>query len=251
MLHRSRVKDIQSLAHKKSREETGLYVVEGPKMVSELLEWKPASLRSLYATSTWISAHEQTLDASAHSVLTCVSDDELSSISFLQTPNQVLAVAEKPKVDDAPPMFPGRITLLLDTIQDPGNMGTILRTADWFGIDQVICSRDSVDIFNPKVVQATMGAVFRIRVHVIDPVSILDQLGAVPLICSALEGEDLFTCAPLKEAVLVIGNESRGASPALLANASRRITIPRYGHAESLNAAVATGIILSRLCIPF
>ena len=247
MLHRSRVKDIQSLAHKKSREETGLYVVEGPKMVSELLHWKPASLRSIYATSSWISVHEQDLDESARLVLTCVTDDELSSISFLQTPNQVLAVAEKPKID-VPMNFNGRITLLLDTIQDPGNMGTILRTADWFGIDQVICSPDSADIFNPKVVQATMGAVFRIRVHVLDPLSVVDQLGTVPLICSALEGDNLFSCAPLKEAVIVIGNESRGASPALMSRASRRITIPRYGHAESLNAAVATGIILSRLC---
>jgi RNA methyltransferase, TrmH family len=247
MLHRSRVKDIQSLAHKKSREETGLYVVEGPKMVSELLHWKPASLRSIYATSSWISVHEQDLDESARLVLTCVTDDELSSISFLQTPNQVLAVAEKPTMDE-PLNLNGRITLLLDTIQDPGNMGTILRTADWFGIDQVICSPDSADIFNPKVVQATMGAVFRIRVHVLDPLSVVDQLGTVPLICSALEGDNLFSCAPLKEALIIIGNESRGASPALMSRASRRITIPRYGHAESLNAAVATGIILSRLC---
>ena len=247
MLHRSRVKDIQSLAHKKSREETGLYVVEGPKMVSELLHWKPASLRSIYATSSWISVHEQDLDESARLVLTCVTDDELSSISFLQTPTQVLAVAEKPTMDE-PLNLNGRITLLLDTIQDPGNMGTILRTADWFGIDQVICSPDSADIFNPKVVQATMGAVFRIRVHVLDPLSVVDQLGTVPLICSALEGDNLFSCAPLNEAVIVIGNESRGASPALMSRASRRITIPRYGHAESLNAAVATGIILSRLC---
>jgi TrmH family RNA methyltransferase len=247
MLHRSRVKDIQSLAHKKSREETGLYVVEGPKMVSELLEWQPASLRALYATAGWISAHEMGLDPAALSVLTCVTDDELSSISFLQTPHQVLAVAEKPKID-VPMNFNGRITLLLDTIQDPGNMGTILRTADWFGIDQVICSPDSADIFNPKVVQSTMGAIFRIRVHVLDPLSVVDQLGTVPLICSALEGDNLFSCAPLKEAVIVIGNESRGASPALMSRASRRITIPRYGHAESLNAAVATGIILSRLC---
>lgn len=249
MLHRSRVKDIQSLAHKKSRDETGLYVAEGPKMVSELLEWQPSTLRALYATATWIAVHEQRLDASARAVLTCVTDDELSSISFLQTPHQVLAVAEKPHLAN-PPVFPGRVSLLLDTIQDPGNMGTILRTADWFGVDQVLCSRDSADIFNPKVVQATMGAIFRIRVHVVDPVSIPDQLDTVPLICSALEGEDLFACAPLREAVIVIGNESRGASPALLAAASRRITIPRYGHAESLNAAVATGIFLSRLCIP-
>ncbi len=248
MLHRSRVKDIQSLAHKKSREETGLYVVEGPKMVSELLEWQPASLRALYATAGWISAHEMGLDPAALSVLTCVTDDELSSISFLQTPHQVLAVAEKPKMD-APLSFTGRITLLLDTIQDPGNMGTILRTADWFGIDQVVCSPDSADIFNPKVVQSTMGAIFRIRVHVLDTLSVVDQLGTVPLICSALEGDNLFSCAPLKEAVIVIGNESRGASPTLMSRASRRITIPRYGHAESLNAAVATGIILSRLCI--
>jgi RNA methyltransferase, TrmH family len=247
MLHRSRVKDIQSLAHKKSREETGLYVVEGPKMVAELLHWKPGSLRSLYATASWIPAHESHLNAAARNVLTCVTDDELSSISFLQTPNQVLAVAEKPTMDE-PLNLNGRITLLLDTIQDPGNMGTILRTADWFGIDQVICSPDSADIFNPKVVQATMGAVFRIRVHVLDPLSVVDQLGTVPLICSALEGDNLFTSAPLKEAVIVIGNESRGASPALMSRASRRITIPRYGHAESLNAAVATGIILSRLC---
>ena len=246
MLHKSKVKDIQSLAHKKSRDEQGRYVVEGPKMVAELLHWQPDTLRALYATEAWLSAHEQTLTTSRLEITTCVSADELSSISFLQTPNQVLAVAEKP-ADIAPPVFTDRITLLLDTIQDPGNMGTILRTADWFGIDQVVCSRDSADIYNPKVVQATMGAVFRIRVHALDIPSILDKIGTVPLICSALEGEDLFSCAPVKEAVIVIGNESRGASPLLLDRASRRVTIPRYGHAESLNAAVAAGIIMSRL----
>jgi TrmH family RNA methyltransferase len=246
MLHRSKVKDIQSLAHKKSRDELGLYVVEGPKMVAELLQWQPIALRSLYATETWCAAHEKTLSAAHLNFLTRVSEAELASISFLQTPHQVFAIAEKPR-DMDPPVFTGRITLLLDTIQDPGNMGTILRTADWFGIDQVVCTRDSADIYNPKVVQATMGAVFRLSIHTIDIPSLLDRLGSVPLICSALEGEDLFSCAPLKEAVIVIGNESRGASPLLLDRASRRVTIPRYGHAESLNAAVAAGIIMSRL----
>lgn len=249
MLHKSKVKDIQSLAHKKSRDEQGRFVVEGPKMVAELLHWQPDTLCALYATEVWLSAHEQMLTTSQLEITTCVSADELSSISFLQTPNQVLALAQKP-ADIAPPVFSGRITLLLDTIQDPGNMGTILRTADWFGIGQVVCSRDSADIYNPKVVQATMGAVFRIRVHSLEISSVLEELGSVPLICSALEGEDLFSIDPISEAVIVIGNESRGASPMLLNRASRRVTIPRYGHAESLNAAVATGIILSRLVAP-
>jgi TrmH family RNA methyltransferase len=249
MLYKSQVKDIQSLAHKKSRDETGLYVVEGPKMVAELLQWQPGALRALYATETWCTAHENRLNASQHEALNCVSEDELSSISFLQTPNQVIAIVEKPGYI-APPVFSGRITLLLDTIQDPGNMGTILRTADWFGIEHVVCSRDSADLYNPKVVQATMGAVFRIRVHTLDISSVLEEIASVPLICSALEGEDLFAIDPIREAVIVIGNESRGASPMLLNGASRRVTIPRYGHAESLNAAVATGIILSRLVAP-
>jgi TrmH family RNA methyltransferase len=246
MLQKSRVKDIQSLAHKKSRDELGIYAVEGPKMVAELLTWDRSGLQDIYATETWVREQEGRLEESLLKMLTVVTEAELSAISFQQTPNRVLAIARKPPLNSAPSLK-GKVTLLLDTIQDPGNLGTILRTADWFGVEQVVCSQDTADVFNPKVVQATMGAVFRVRVHYLDPIAFTGDLGDVPLVCSALEGEDLFTCKPLHEAVIVIGNESRGASPTLLERATRRVTIPRYGHSESLNAAVATGIILSRL----
>lgn len=246
MLQKSRIKDIQSLAHKKSRDELGIYAVEGPKMVSELLTWDRNSLQALYATETWVSEQGSVLEASLLNLLTVVTEAELSAISFQQTPNRVMVIARKPQQNSAPSLK-GKITLLLDTIQDPGNLGTILRTADWFGVQQVVCSRDTADVFNPKVVQATMGAIFRVGVYYLDPVGFTEDLQGVPLVCSALEGEDLFICNPMREAVIVIGNESRGASQALLDRAIRRVTIPRYGHSESLNAAVATGIILSRL----
>jgi RNA methyltransferase, TrmH family len=246
MLQKSRVKDIQSLAHKKSRDELGIYAVEGPKMVAELLTWDRQSLQALYATETWVSEQGSAPEASLLNLLTVVTETELSAISFQQTPNRVLAIARKPQ-HDSMPSLKGKITLLLDTIQDPGNLGTILRTADWFGVEQVVCSPETADVFNPKVVQATMGAVFRVAVYYLDPIRFTKDLQDVPLVCSALEGEDLFTCHPLREAVIVIGNESRGASQTLMDRATRRVTIPRYGHSESLNAAVATGIILSRL----
>ena len=169
----------------------------------------------------------------------------LEGFPALVTPNQVLAVFTKP-VFQRKPGSEG-IVLLLDNIQDPGNLGTILRTADWFGVKSIVGSLDSADIFNPKVVQSAMGSLIRVEMNYLDPVEYIHSNPGIPILASSLEGEDLYDNIPIKQGILILGNESRGISPALAMMATRQIRIPRFGGAESLNVAVAAGIILSRL----
>ena len=136
---------------------------------------------------------------------------------------------------------------MLDTIQDPGNMGSIVRTADWFGISTIICSQDSADVFNPKVVQATMGSIARVELIYTDLQSFIQNNDLPPVYVTTLDGTSLYSLEPLKEGIVLLGNESRGVQPHLLNYARERITIPRKGKAESLNAAIATGIVLAHL----
>ncbi|MBS1656417.1 MAG: RNA methyltransferase, partial [Bacteroidetes bacterium] len=172
--------------------------------------------------------------------------EDLERISQLQTPNQVLAVISQfPAVKTI--FAKGAITLALDTIQDPGNMGTIIRIADWFGVKQIVCSKDSVDIYNPKVVQATMGSIARVKILYTDILDWIREQNGVRLYATALEGRNIMGMEKINEGIIVIGNESRGIQPGILDLANVKVTIPRTGMAESLNAAVATGIILSHL----
>jgi TrmH family RNA methyltransferase len=172
----------------------------------------------------------------------------LERISFLSTPNTVLAVLRKPSMPAAPDLS-ATCTLMLDDIQDPGNLGTIIRTADWFGVRTLICSTSTADAWNPKVVQGTMGSLMRVHVWYTDLVEFIAAHPEVPVWAAALEGTDLSVLTTVPQVMLLIGNESKGIRPSLLDQAQRRITIPRVGGAESLNAAVATGILLSRLAI--
>ena len=170
---------------------------------------------------------------------------ELEKISALSTPNQVLAIFKKAA---APAItVQGKINLLLDNIQDPGNMGTIIRIADWFGISNIICSAHSAEMYNPKVVQSTMGSLGRVNVIYTDLAQWIQQQQPVKVYAAALNGKAMQQFGGLKEGLIVIGNESKGISEAILQMANERITIPKFGEAESLNAAVATGIILSHL----
>lgn len=244
MLVKSQVKYIQSLSQKKVRDEEGLFVAEGPRLINELLTAGNAPLRQLFATAAWSNAHPDAAQKHRESLVE-VTESELERISFLNTPNEVLGLFEKPlfEEDRQSPLI-----LMLDTIQDPGNLGTIVRSADWFGITTIICSEDSADVFNPKVVQSTMGSIYRVQVIHTDLEQYLDQHPDLPLYVAVLEGKPIHEVPKPEKGILLIGNEARGVRPALLARKNRiAVTIPRIGEAESLNAAVATGILLSHL----
>ncbi|MFI5124374.1 MAG: TrmH family RNA methyltransferase [Chitinophagales bacterium] len=241
MLVKSQVKYIQSLGHKKFRDAAGVFVAEGPKIVQELLSCPPVSLVELYATREWLLENENRFPAVKN--MAAVEAHELERISFLSTPSRVLAVFRKPVFPDN--TKPPGITLLLDEIQDPGNLGTIIRTADWFGVSRVVCNPGPADVFNPKVVQASMGSIARVEVLYLDLKGYISDHPGIPSYAAILDGDDLVQMQRVPEALILIGNESRGIHKDLAAITSHRIRIPRKGAAESLNAAVAAGIILS------
>jgi RNA methyltransferase, TrmH family len=243
MLSKNRVKYIQTLGHKKFRDEEKLFIAEGPKLVQELLFNCPQQITEVYALPEWINANRQLPGSDKFIDITAI---ELAKISQLTTPNLVLAVLkyfspiEKVQTENT-------IILALDDIQDPGNLGTIIRLADWFGIKQIICSSDSADCYNPKVVQATMGSIARVGVFYTDLADWLLQNKNVKQYAAALDGRPVNEMNKIREGILIIGNESRGVSEAVMKLADGKVAILRIGDAESLNAAVATGIILSHL----
>ena len=235
MLSKATVKYIQSLHHKKFRDEEAVFVAEGPKLVGELLAGKTFVCRNVYALKSW---EHQTAPAAE-----MIEGFELEKISSLSTPNQVLAVFEK-KLVEKNPVLKGKITLVLDDIQDPGNLGTIIRIADWFGVENIFCSLHTADMYNSKVVQSTMASIQRINLVYTNLAEWLDGVEGIETFAAALNGDSLNSVSGLSEGILLIGNESKGISPELLKMADRKVTIPRLGEAESLNAAVAAGIIL-------
>jgi TrmH family RNA methyltransferase len=242
MLVKSQVKYIQNLGHKKFRDADGVFVAEGPKIVNELLESNILQLVQCFATERWLIAQESVVKSKERLFLK-IDDKELERISFHDSPNQVLAIFTKP-VFARNPKTKG-LTLLLDTIQDPGNLGTIIRTADWFGLKRVVCSPETVDVFNHKVVQSAMGSLIRVEVMYVDLAEYIRDNAGIPLFASSLDGEDLYEKIQVTDALLLMGNESKGISPELQSLAAKRIRIPRLGGAESLNVAVAAGILLS------
>jgi TrmH family RNA methyltransferase len=242
MLSKSQLKYIQSLGQKKLRDEANLFIAEGPKIVSELLNEPNCKITHIYALANWITGNGK-----ANAEMTEISSIELEKISQLTEPNQVLALVEKVKLDGEPNLHKN-ISLLLDNIQDPGNMGTILRIADWFGVQHIFCSYDCVDIYNTKVVQASMGSIVRVRTEYTDLVNFLKRNSNKKSYAATLDGTDIRKIEKPGKGLLIIGNESRGISEEILRISDERITIPAKGKAESLNAGVATGILLSYLC---
>jgi TrmH family RNA methyltransferase len=241
MISKSRLKYIQSLGQKKHRDDEGVFIAEGPKLVQELLQNAKGELVDLYALNEWKQSNENIFTGIN---INEISESELSRISQLKTPNQVVGLFKQFKRTN--PETKGKISLVLDTVQDPGNLGTIIRTADWFGISQVICSPDSADLYNPKVVQATMGSIARVKVFYVGLDGWLKQQ-AVRIYGALLGGKDVTKMSRLKDGLIIIGNESKGIDENLLPHINEKITIPKSGEVESLNAAVATGIILSYL----
>ncbi|TAJ55262.1 MAG: RNA methyltransferase [Chitinophagaceae bacterium] len=241
MLSKNELKYIQSLCQKKQRQEERLFLVEGAKLVEELLQ-TGLTVRKIYALPVWAAKHNHLPQ------LTVITEEELEKISNLQTPNQVLAIAEQSE-PAGEPVLANQLTLVLDTIQDPGNLGTIIRIADWFGIHQIVASMDTVELYNPKVIQSTMGSYARVQVWYRPLADFLSDI-TLPVYGALLDGQNMYEVAPLNEGILLIGNESRGIQADLLPFVSHPITIPRIGGAESLNAAVAAGILVSHLTRP-
>ena len=246
MLSKTHTKYIQSLLHKKFRDEMGLFIAEGPKVVMDLLNSRKFICKEILALEEWINEHHKLLDAGNDIAVTEVKDFELKKISSLATAHSVLAVFEKrkpkPGIETA-----GKITLALDTIQDPGNLGTIIRIADWFGIVDIVCSIGCADMYNAKVVQSTMGSLGRVNVVYTDLVEWLKENKKIKIYSASLEGKEVKAVGKLKEGILIIGNEANGVSDEVMDLVNEKITIPKIGDAESLNAAVAAGIILSHV----
>ena len=238
MLSKNEVKYIQSLCHKKQRQEDNVFVVEGPKQMEEVLAAN-FSVKKIYALPEWIA------DNAGITNVTEITPDELHKISNQQTPNKVLAVVEQPAHTEEP-AYKDCVSILLDGIQDPGNMGTILRIADWFGIQQVICSKDTVDVYNPKVIQSTMGSFTRVKVWYKDLNDVLKNAN-VPVFGALLTGESIYGIPKISEGILLIGNEGNGIRKENISYITHPVTIPKMGGAESLNAGIATGIIVAHL----
>ncbi|WP_143307756.1 TrmH family RNA methyltransferase [Chitinophaga vietnamensis] len=246
MLSKAQIKYIQSLQHKKNRQKSSQYIAEGDKIVQELLQ-AGMPVKAVYATREWIELHRVLLSKLPAGAVFEVDSAVLKQLSALTTPNQAMALLDMPPADTALPPA-GAVALALEAIQDPGNMGTIIRIADWFGIPQIICSPDCVDVYNPKTIQATMGSLARVRIAEHDIPSLLRQT-VLPSYAATLHGDDITGFGKLAEGIILIGNEGRGLLDSTIALATHRITIPRLGGAESLNAAIATGIICGRLLI--
>ena len=246
MLSKTHTKYIQSLQHKKLRDETGLFIAEGPKVVMDILNSRKFICKELFALKNWMQEHTKQLSLMHDTVITDVEDFELQKISSLSTAHAVVALFEKRKPEYE--IKTGlKITLVLDTIQDPGNLGTIIRIADWFGIENIVCSIGCADIYNAKVVQSTMGSLGRVNVIYTNLVEWLNKNNNLKIYSDSLDGRDVKAVGKLKEGILIIGNEANGVSDEVMRLVNDKINILKIGEAESLNAAVATGIILSHL----
>lgn len=246
MLSKKIVKYIQSLSHKKFRDEENAFIAEGPKVVAEFLSGGDLNCKILCAYGDWLAANKNLLNNILPGNIYEIDEMSLQKISFLKTPNRVVAVFGK-KLTKKLPRLENKLSLMLDDIKDPGNLGTIIRIADWFGIENIICSENCVDCYNPKVVQSTMGSLVRVDVWYTSLLSFIDEHKNISVYAAALSGISLNDCKKITAGIILIGNESTGIKEELLNKATQKITIPKYGHAESLNAAVATGIILAQV----
>ena len=243
---------LRALREKKHREEAGLFAIEGEKVVGELLAAN-YPLLEIYATVAWAESDVGRVPplsaialAKAEPGVTIVTDAEMARASHFPTPSSGLAVGKINRAPLAAEALDHGLTLVLDGIQDPGNVGTLLRLADWFALDRVLLSPDCADLFSQKVINASMGSFARVTVHTVALPEALART-KVPVLGCDLQGDDVHQLKPRRDAIIVIGSEGRGLSPAVSALVTQRITIPKLGKAESLNAAVAAAIVIDNL----
>jgi len=240
MISASQQKYIRSLHQQKYRKAHNAYVAEGEKIVLEYLK-SSADIEYIAATAEFLQDHQALVQRHPEAVVIRMQAYELSKISGLKTNVTALLVLKMPEYQsfDA---HPGQWSLMLDAVQDPGNMGTIIRIADWFGISQVICLPGCVEVYNPKVVQAAMGSLLRVKICSVQPETFFSSL-QLPVYAAVLDGENIRQAASFPPGIIVLGNESQGISQVIKRHAGYRIAIPGGGAAESLNVAVAAGIV--------
>ena len=245
VLSKNKIKLIRSLDQKKNRLATGLFIAEGKKLVLDLLQ-SDFAVSEVYCTSksaAEITSYKPDLN------IEIADKEELTRISFLKTVPEIIALCRIPHSEICWDEICKNLTLVLDEIQDPGNLGTIVRLADWFGIKNVICSENCADIYNPKVVQATMGAFTRVKIHYVSLTGFLEKAKqlSIPVYGAFLEGENLYHCELTENGLIVMGNEGNGISEIIAKSISRKINIPSFPPgdltSESLNVAVATSVI--------
>lgn len=242
MLTKADLQHLRALREKKHREAAGLFVVEGEKVVRELLH------ANFPFTEVYTTTPDAFTDAPADITIVRITTAEMARASHFRTPSSVLAVGRIERRPLPPAGLAHGLTLLLDGVQDPGNVGTLLRIADWFGLDRVVLSPDCADLFAQKVINASMGSFARVTVHTIDPATALAGLpSTTPVLGCDLTGDDVHTLTPLCDAVIVIGSEGQGLSDPVKACVTRYVTIPRHGRAESLNAGIAAAIVCDNL----
>ena len=242
-LSKNRIKYIHSLELKKNRKTEKVFLAEGPKLVGDLLGHFPC--RFLVATPEWLSQHPKlpVEDVSE------VSEEDLSRASLLKTPQQVLAVFEQPEYETDASVISHSLCLALDDVQDPGNLGTIIRLADWFGIEHIFCSTGTADVYNPKTVQATMGALARVKVHYCSLPQLIESLTDIPVYGTFLNGNIIYTESLSAHGLIVMGNEGKGVSLEVEKLINNKLYIPNYPQeretSESLNVAIATAVVCS------
>ncbi len=241
-LSKNKIKYIHSLEWKKIRKEERVFLAEGPKLVGDLLGHFPC--RFLAAIPSWLQEHPD-IDASE---LAEVSQEDLSRASLLKTPQQVLAIFEQPQYTLDTESVRQSLCLALDGVQDPGNLGTIIRLADWFGIEHIICSQNTVDVYNPKTIQATMGGIARVKVHYTSLPDFIRSLGDnTPVFGTFLDGKNMYEQPLSANGLIVMGNEGNGIGKEVATLINRKLYIPNYPAgqetSESLNVAIATAVI--------
>lgn len=247
MLSKAKIKLIQSLEYKKKRKEERLFVAEGPKVVNDLLPY--FSCRLIIATPAWLNSH---LHIEADEIIE-VNNEELRKASFLKNPQDILAIFELPQITFPSDIVEKELCLALDEIQDPGNLGTILRIADWFGIKHIFCSIGTTDAFSPKAVQASMGAIARVKVHYMNLPDLLASIRfnspQIPIYGTFLEGNNIYKEPLAPYGIIIMGNEGNGISPSTRQHVTHELYIPNYPKgsptSESLNVAIATAITCS------
>jgi TrmH family RNA methyltransferase len=241
MLSKAQIKLIRSLQNKKFRKETGLFVAEGKKLVEEISS-SSIKVAHIYATNRYNGSLPHTL----------ITEEELSQVSTLTSPQAIIALCYIPEASGQLPDLKNELAIALDDMRDPGNLGTIIRIADWFGVRNVFCSEESVEVFNPKTVQATMGSIARVNVYYVNLSEVIERYKneSIPVYGAMLEGKNVYEKTLTQNGILVIGNEANGISENVARSINHSIRIPSYATnngPESLNAAVATAVLCAEI----
>ncbi len=251
MLSKNKIKFINSIKKKKYRDIHQYFFVEGEKLVDELLH-SDVQIISVLAVKDWIEKKQSKLSNLTDIEIIEVTEEELKKISALTTPNKILVIAKQPSHSFEINEIKEKLNIFLDNIKDPGNLGTIIRIADWYGIKNIFCSSESVDVFNPKVVQSTMGAIFRTEIHYVDSSNFLkklQQLNNFNIYGTFLKGDNIYKTELSKNGIIIMGSESHGISDKIKPFINKQLFIPNYPldakTSESLNISIATAIACS------